>query len=84
MSTVRYVRSGTNRYGNKTEPGDVIAMAVGHRYADRLGEILDREWINAGGAGMRIAYRVRLFATGSAKSREILCYPASTDPTTEA
>lgn len=83
MSVARYVRARTNRYGTLTAPGDVVIMAEGHRYADRLGEILAREWIQAGGAGTRAAYRVRLFATGHAKAREILCYPSSTDPTRE-
>jgi hypothetical protein len=83
MSAPVYVRTGTNRYGTKTEPGDVVMMAEGHRYADRVGEIRGLVWIPAGGAGTRQAFEVRLFARGQAKARTIRCYPASTDPVRE-
>lgn len=80
---VRYERAGTNCYGTKTAVGDVVIMAASHRYADRVGEVMDRVWIPAGGAGNRRAFRVRLFPTRRAKGREIVCYPSSTDPTRE-
>ncbi len=74
------VRDGVNRWGNKTDIGDLIIMAKGHRYADRIGEVRERVSIAAGGAGNRWAFRVQLFPVGKAKAREIRCYPASTDP----
>ena len=74
------VSAGPNRMGTKTDVGDFVVMAKGHRYGGRVGEVMERVWVPAGGAGDRRAYRVRLFPRGKAKGREIVCYPSSTEP----